>query len=220
MNKQPEVLDLYTCQGGATRGYQLARFRVTGVDQDPQPRYCGDEFHQSDAIAYVLENLDEIRERYAFIHASPPCQHDSKTQRIQDNDHPDLIGPTREALVLTGLPFVIENVGDAAPKLRDPVMLCGLMVGVPNYRHRFFEAGGGWTLAQPDHPEHTVRQAKLGRYVPPHQYGQWIGNFNGVDRARRELGVPWMSRDGIRECIPPAYAEWIGKAFLNQLERV
>lgn len=214
MASQPEVLDLYSCQGGATKGYQLAGFKVTGVDKDPQPKYCGDEFRQSDAIAYVMRNLEEIRNRYVFVHASPPCQHDSKTQRIQDNDHPDLIGPTREALVLTGLPFVIENVGDAAPKLRDPVMLCGPMVGIPNYRHRFFEPGG-WTMQQPEHAEHVIRQAKLGRYVPPHQYGQWIGNFNGVDRARRELDVPWMNRDGIRECIPPAYSLFVAKEFLN-----
>jgi DNA (cytosine-5)-methyltransferase 1 len=28
------------------------------------------------------------------------------------------------------------------------------------------------------------------------------------------MGVPWMNRDGIRECIPPAYSEFIGRAFL------
>ncbi|MFF3500463.1 hypothetical protein [Streptomyces sp. NPDC003247] len=93
-----ETLDLFSCQGGATWGLKLAGFaRVTGVDKDPQPRYCGDEHHVSDAIAYVLENLDEIRRRYAFIWASPPRQFDSDCQRIMANDHPDLIGPTREA---------------------------------------------------------------------------------------------------------------------------
>jgi DNA (cytosine-5)-methyltransferase 1 len=26
-----------------------------------------------------------------------------------------------------------------------------------------------------------------------------------------------MNRDGIRECIPPAYTQWIGQAVLAQL---
>lgn len=214
-NTVQEVLDLYGCQGGAAYGYQLAGFRVTGVDRDPQPRYIGEEFHQSDAVTYVLEHLEEIRRRYALIHASPPCQFDSDTQRIMQNDHQDLIGPTRRVLELTGLPYVMENVRGAEDKLRNPVMICGLMVGIPNYRHRFFETGG-WTMQQPDHPPHTVRQTKLGRFVPADEYGQWIGNFNGVDRARREFGVPWMSRDGIRECIPPAYSLLVARQFLSR----
>jgi DNA (cytosine-5)-methyltransferase 1 len=28
------------------------------------------------------------------------------------------------------------------------------------------------------------------------------------------MGVPWMNRDGIRECIPPAYTEHIGHTLL------
>ncbi len=41
----------------------------------------------------------------------------------------------------------------------------------------------------------------------------------GVDLARRVLGVPWMNRDGIRECIPPAYTQWIGaRVYASLLE--
>jgi len=28
------------------------------------------------------------------------------------------------------------------------------------------------------------------------------------------MGVEWMTREGIRECIPPAYSEFIGSAHL------
>ncbi|MCX5559047.1 hypothetical protein [Streptomyces sp. NBC_00038] len=52
------------------------------------------------------------------------------------------------------------------------------------------------------------------RPVPPGHYGQFIGNFSGVDHARQVMGVPWMNRDGIRECIPPAYTEHLGRALL------
>ncbi|MFJ8463081.1 methyltransferase domain-containing protein [Streptomyces swartbergensis] len=212
---QPTLLDLYCCQGGAGKGYADAGFDVTGVDKDPQPRYPF-RFVQADAIAYVLEHGAQ----YDFIHASPPCQHDSECQRIQGNTHPDLIAPTRAALETTGRPWVMENVKGAVPKLREPVMLCGPMFGVETYRHRYFETGGGFTLGQPQHPAHLVPQAKMGRPVPPGHYGQFVGNFSGVDLARLVMGVPWMNRDGIRECIPPAYTEHIGRAALAMLAPV
>ncbi|MET7848080.1 SAM-dependent methyltransferase [Streptomyces avermitilis] len=211
----PRLLDLFCCQGGAAKGYADAGFDVTGVDKDPQPRYPY-AFVQADAIAYVLAYGAE----FDFIHASPPCQHDSECQRIQGNSHPDLITPTRTALETTGRPWVMENVRGAAPKLREPVMLCARMFGLDNYRHRYFETGGGFHLPQPDHPAHLVPQAKMGRPVPHGYYGQFVGNFSGVDLARRVLGVPWMNRDGIRECIPPAYTEHIGTAALASLAPV
>jgi DNA (cytosine-5)-methyltransferase 1 len=210
--RRPRLLDLFCCQGGGGKGYDDAGFDVTGVDKDPQPRYPF-RFVQGDAIAFVLEHGAE----FDFIHASPPCQHDSECQRIQGNAHPDLIAPTRAALEATGRPWVMENVRGAVPKLRGPVMLCGPMFGVQTYRHRYFETGGGFTLEQPHHPVHLVPQAKMGRPVPPGHYGQFVGNFSGVDLARRVMDVPWMNRDGIRECIPPAYTHLIGRHALTHL---
>ncbi|MFF7966331.1 SAM-dependent methyltransferase [Streptomyces sp. NPDC007903] len=210
--QRPSLLDLFCCQGGGGKGYDDAGFDVTGVDKDPQPRYPY-RFIQADAITFALAHGAE----FDFIHASPPCQHDSECQRIQGNTHPDLIAPTRTALEATGRPWVMENVRGAVPKLRGPVMLCGPMFGVDTYRHRYFEPGGGFTLPQPKHPAHVVPQAKMGRPIPRGQYGQFVGNFSGVDLARRVMGVPWMNRDGVRECIPPAYSEWIGRHALTQL---
>jgi DNA (cytosine-5)-methyltransferase 1 len=210
--KLPRLLDLFCCQGGAAKGYTDAGFEVTGVDIAPQPRYPF-RFVQADAITFVLE----YGAAFDFIHASPPCQHDSECQRLRNNAHPDLIDPTRDALESTGRPWVMENVRGAVPKLNRPVMLCGQMFRLANYRHRFFETGGGFTLDQPDHPAHLVPQAKMGRPVPPGHYGQFVGNFSGVQAARDVLGVPWMNRDGIRECIPPAYARHIGRAALGHL---
>lgn len=208
------VLDLYCCQGAAMDGYRRAGLgALLGVDKDPQPRYPFG-FYQGDAIAFVKENLDLIRTLFCFIHASPPCQHDSDCQRIQGNDHPDLIEPTREALELTGLPYVIENVGGAEAKLKNPVELCGAMFGLHTYRHRYFECGGGFSFKAPEHPKHVAKTVKMGRRLGPGDFYHAVGNFTNVDYVRRDMDVPWMNRDGIRECIPPAYTEYIGKRVM------
>jgi DNA (cytosine-5)-methyltransferase 1 len=91
--RRPRLLDLFCKQGGAGKGYGDAGFEVTGVDTDAQPRYPH-PFVQADAIAFVLEHGAE----FDFIHASPPCQFYSDTQRLTGNRHPDLIAATRAAL--------------------------------------------------------------------------------------------------------------------------
>lgn len=202
---KPLHLDTYCCQGGASRGYADAGFTVLGVDVDHQKRYPF-AFVQADAVEFIRR----YGHLFDSISASPPCQLYSKTQRIQKNDHPDLIGPTREALMLTGRPWVIENVMDAEPELRNPVMLCGAMFGIRTYRHRLLEAGGGFSFEPPAHPDHAARTTKMGRRVQPGEYMHVVGNFTGVDEARDIMGMPWATRDGLREAIPPAYAEYVG----------
>lgn len=53
---KPRLLDLFCGAGGCAKGYQRAGFYVVGVDIKAQPNYCGDEFHQGDALAF-LEQL-------------------------------------------------------------------------------------------------------------------------------------------------------------------
>lgn len=209
---RPRLLDLFCCQGGAAMGYHLAGFEVVGVDLDPQPRYPF-EFHQADALEFITEHGHE----FDAVHASPPCQRYSKAQRIQGREHPDLIGPTRSAMERTGLPYVIENVEDARGELRDPVTLCGAMFGLATYRHRLFETGGGFQLGHPRHPRHLAPLAKMGRPVRPGEFMHIVGNFSGVQAARDLMGMPWASRDGLREAIPPAYTEHIGRELLAQV---
>lgn len=211
---RPVVLNLFSCQGGSAKGYADAGFQVYGVDKDPQPRYPF-PFVQSDALKFLSRHRGWISECVDLVDASPPCQLDSATWRIQKNDHPDLIGPTRELILATEVPYVIENVGDAAPKLRSPVTLCGAMFpGLHTYRHRLFETGGWPQLNAPDHPGHSRQTVKMGR---PLREGDWyhaVGNFSNVPYVRSDLKVPWMSREGIRECVPPAYTKWVGSQFL------
>ena len=58
-----------------------------------------------------------------------------------------LIAATRDALVETGLPFVIENVrGAASELLPHAITLRGQEYGLETERPRLFEAGGGLVL--------------------------------------------------------------------------
>lgn len=210
---RPRLLDLFCCQGGASRGYADAGFDVVGVDIEPQPRYPF-PFVQQDALTFLAEHGIE----FDAIHASPPCQLYSLTHRINKSDFPDLIAPTRILLEQTGLPWVIENVVEAAPEMRDPVMLCGAMFGIETYRHRLFESN--LPLSVLAHPEHVARTTKMGRRPVEGEYMHIVGNFSGVDRARGVMGMPWASRDGLREAIPPAYTEFIGHQLISHLQEV
>ncbi|GAA1101767.1 SAM-dependent methyltransferase [Kitasatospora arboriphila] len=199
------VLDLFCCQGGAGTGYRLAGFDVTGIDITPQPRYPF-AFHQDDALAYVAEHGTE----YDLIHASPPCQRYTNAQRIQGNTHPDLIEPLRGLLVSTGRPYIIENVPGAP--LLDPVELCGSMFGLRTYRHRLFETS--FPAGALHHPRHLAPNAKMGRPVRDGENMHIVGNFSNVPLARDVMGMPWATRDGLREAIPPAYTAHIAAEFL------
>jgi DNA (cytosine-5)-methyltransferase 1 len=216
---RPILIDFYCCQGGATRGYQDAGFYVLGADLSPQPRYCGQAFIQGDAVALIAATAVWAQAVGAVFHASPPCQRYSLTQRIRGNDHPDLIGPTRDALNATGRPWVIENVMEARPELIDPIRLCGAMFpGLNTYRHRLFESGGGLVLEEPGHPDHPDQTVKMGRPLDgARDFYHAVGHFSGVPYVRENMRVPWMNRDGISECIPPAYAELIGRQFAEHL---
>lgn len=210
LSGRPRLLDLFCCQGGAGEGYRLAGFDVTGVDIDPQPRNPH-RFIQADAVSYLLRHGHE----YDAVHASPPCQAFSRTQRIRGNEHPDLISPIRALLLELGVPYVIENVPGAP--LRDPVMLCGSMFGMRLYRHRLFETN--WPLTVRPHLKHFAPQVKMGRQPRADEFIQPIGNFTNVALAREVMEMPWASREGLREAIPPAYSEHIGRQLLAHIQQ-
>jgi DNA (cytosine-5)-methyltransferase 1 len=204
------ALDLFCGAGGATRGLQRAGFHVTGVDNRPQPRYCGDEFIQRDALTMKPWRMVV----YDFIWASPPCQAYTAAQRIRNNDHPDFVVPVRKMLRASGNLFVIENVVGAP--LQKPIMLCGPMFGLRTYRHRLFECS--FSVSQPWHEPHVDPQAKMGRRPKADEFIQVVGNFSGVPAGREAMGIEWMTRDELREAIPPAYSEFIGRAAIAQIK--
>jgi DNA (cytosine-5)-methyltransferase 1 len=230
LSRLPRVLDLFCCQGGIARGFADAGFLVAGVDLKPQPRYPFD-FWQMDALRYLRTFPEAIREVFDLVHASPPCQHDSnlsKSHNGRPQDHPDLIAPTREALEELGLPFIIENVGGARHKLRDPIMLCGTMFeGLRVTRHRFFECHGWTPGPTPPHGAHPLhytrdkRKAHYGRLDEMEAFVMVNGGGNCSKAAAADaMGIDWMTKQGLNEAIPPAYGRWLGEQFIASRQRL
>jgi hypothetical protein len=220
---RPRLLDLFCCAGGAGTGYHRAGFQVAGCDIADRPNYPF-PYHQGDALAYLaaLIATGEIR-RYAMVHASPPCQDKCSltvgTNRSQGwgGTHEDLVAPTRDLLDATGLPYVIEQPNGRA-EIRKDLTLCGEMFGLGVIRHRNFELGG-WTTARPAHVPHRgrVRGYRHGRfYDGPYVAGYGSGGGKpSIPELQAAMGITWTDvREELTEAIPPAYTEFIGRAYL------
>lgn len=230
-------------------GYRRAGFDVYGVDINPQPHYPF-MFREDDALQVLHallagakvqfvsatgRTVEHLRlSDFAGASASPPCQLFTKAGNLPTNpiQHPDLVEPTRELLIRTGLPYVIENVPGAP--LRNYVTLCGSEFGLvaPDQdgvmlqlrRHRLFESnrflmGAGGCQHLPDvvtasvfghgggmHPDRRHDPARSKGYIPHTRV------------ARQIMGVDWpMTKRELSESIPPAYTEWIGRQIIAQL---
>lgn len=206
------LLDLYCGGGGASYGYEQAGFTVTGVDNKPQPKYRG-QFIQADALEY----LSEFGHLYDVIHASPPCQAYSMASmqfRVSGKEYVDLIASTRDLLIASRKPYVIENVPGSP--LVNPVMLCGAMFGLRTYRHRLFESS--MHLEVPPHPVHVAKNTKMGRKPAGDEYIQYVGHFAGVAEVKRMTGLYWLGRDALAQSIPPQYTKYIGKQLMTYLQ--
>jgi len=248
-NGRPKLLDLFCGEGGAAAGYIAAGWDVTGVDLNATVgrRYPGAGFHAGDALAYLATHGRE----YDAIHASPPCQ--GYTIATAGNPaarakHVRLIAATRELLILTGKPWVIENVEQAKSQMRAPVLLCGRMFGLAADdedgqplvldRHRLFESN--IPLEVPAHPKHRGEQvagvyggSRRAKRLPGESLAQVAPRDRHAARFERKggyvprstavqqalLGIDWMTVKGMQESIPPAYSEWVGRQLINHLEK-
>jgi DNA (cytosine-5)-methyltransferase 1 len=228
--KREVFLDLYSNAGGAGMGYHRAGFDVIGVDIAEQPRYPF-EFHQADAIE-VLDRLvapayDDPDDwlsavNVVAVHASPPCQPDSSMTKCRPGlaeTYARLIGPTRERLKAWGGPWVMENVeGSGLPAQDDlfgayGLMLCGLMVDLELYRHRYFETS--FPIAAPHHPRHLTPASSAGHWEPGTIVS--VAGHSLAEPSRRAMGIDWMTREELSEAIPPAFAEYIAQVLRASL---
>jgi DNA (cytosine-5)-methyltransferase 1 len=233
-------LDLFCGAGGAARGLQMAGFHVTGIDNRPQPRYAGDLFIRADALRPPVRLSD-----FDLIWASPPCQRYTKCFRGRDHmreRYPDLIAPTR-GLLRGCRAYVIENVPGSP--VRADVVLEGGQFGLRLVRQRIFEvhgfdvpfclnqkwaglsvsngdlscvAGHGCNNAWNLRRKRDDPKAIKWRHLPPALIHR-LKKANCAAGWSAALGIDWMTRDEMKESVPPAYAEHVGKYAMLALGR-
>ena len=233
MNK-PKALDLFCGAGGATMGLMRAGFDVVGVDIN---RKRGERYPATFVCGDALRPPVELRD-FDFIWASPPCQHFSVAlaakPEVQAN-HPDLVEATRFLLNESGVPHVIENVPQAP--IRADIVLTGAMFDLDIVRRRHFEVSGfeapfmlsreDWRRA--DYGGLAV-VAGHGGFTPmamrkqgfkfsnlPAMVKEKIQRRNNVAGWRAAMRIEWMTQKELAEAIPPAYSEYIGRAFMDHL---
>ena len=225
------ALDLFCGAGGATMGLMRAGFDVTGIDNNPKraKRYPG-AFICADALNPPVDLA-----AFDFVWASPPCQrYSSITPPKHVGGHADHIQGTRDMLDSQGLPYVIENVPRAP--IRPDVVLVGSMFGLDVVRRRHFEVTGfaapfdlapvegriaskGELAIVTGHSATTpaiYRRKGIGFAALPVALANRLREANSVGAWRRAMGIDWMTQDEIAQAIPPAYAEYIARAFLRQ----
>jgi len=207
-----KLLDLYCKAGGASRGYQLAGFEVVGVDIKKQKRYPY-EFIQADCLE-VMKDMDFLKS-FDVIAASPPCQTHSITQHLRNaqgksTDKVDLIPQTREALIESGKPYVIENVPGAP--LINPIQMCGSYFGLKVRRHRRFESNLPLVGSPCKHKEQGKPVGVYGSMRDEIPKGGHTAKT--IEEAREAMGIDWMIWGELVEAIPPIYTQEIGKQIL------
>lgn len=221
-----KLLDLFCKAGGCSVGYYRAgcsmghEIEIVGVDIEDQPNYPY-TFVKSDAIDY----LDQHGRDYTHIHASPPCQQFSrgsaparKKGKVYDVS---LITKIRGWMEDRGMPGVIENVVSAP--VRPDLLLNGTMFGLKVIRHRKFELVN-WFCMSPGSGQIKRRAVVDGDYISVFGNGA-MKSKSGVEfkipgstvkeKWMNAMAIDWMSMRELREAIPPAYTEYIGKQFFK-----
>lgn len=230
------LIDLFCKAGGATKGYQRAGFYVIGVDLEPQPRYCGDDFIQMDAEAFMRDHVAlsgagrTYRGRWIdAFHASPPCQGDLKGLAAVNRKlgrtyaHRSMLASIRglltaqRALGHEPTPYVIEQPQMGA-QLINPVRLCGSSFALPIRRHRQFESNVRLAVPPCDHSWQTEKKYWTGwRPKGEHRLATVVQVYgNGANRHEwpAALGIDWMNADELTQAIPPAFTECIGRQIM------
>jgi DNA (cytosine-5)-methyltransferase 1 len=218
-----KLLDLFCGAGGASKGYAMAGFEVTGIDLKHGKRYPFN-YIRGDVRDYLHP---EFLTQFDVIAASPPCQTHSRTKHLLDaqgntTSKGDLIPETRLALIESGVPYVIENVPGAP--LINPVQFCGSSFGLKVRRHRLFESN---VEIEGSICDHKTQGKPVGVYGAINDTAQGLDKVTGryvvggstaktIEEAHEAMGIDWMIWRELVEAIPPAYTYAIGKQLTNR----
>jgi hypothetical protein len=201
-----QVGDAFSCKGGGGLGYIQRNAEVTGCDKNDYAAEYPGKFVQGDAVEFIRDHGRD----FDFIHISAPCQPRTRGNAAHRNEFgiarnwegsADLIARSRAAAIETGVPYVIENVVDAAPDLINPILLCGRMFGLSAVdddgtplildRHRLFEFGNMPQPTAPAHPKHK-RTTGIGFVPDPASLELGIGV---EEQIKLGMGVKYLTGD-------------------------
>jgi DNA (cytosine-5)-methyltransferase 1 len=204
------VADVYCSAGGTSKGYADAGFTVIGCDINKQPNYPY-EFIQMDAMEFI----QKYGRDFDGICASPPCQKYSKSTkqwRKAGKEYPDLIEITRKEILKINRPYVLENVPGSP--LINPIFLNGYMFDLLVHRPRYFECS--FYVVQPILQK--TKPVKMGRKVKDGEIIQPVGHFSGINYAKKQMQIDWMTQKELTQAIPPAYTKYIGEFLIEYLD--
>lgn len=216
---RPLIIDRFCGEGGAAHGYVRAGFRVWGVDSNLKLK---DRYLASGAERFIHADANEWEpdEDPAAEHWSPPCHDHSDLAGRTGLDHgtawmlPAAIRRARES----GLPYVVENVEGAKRHMDGAAMLCGSMFGLAVSgrilkRHRLFLTS--FAILAP--PDRCSGRPVMGVYGNGGGGVQTRGHKATVAEARAIMGMPWASRAGTSQAIPPEYTHYLGMALMDEV---
>jgi DNA (cytosine-5)-methyltransferase 1 len=204
-----KLLDLFCGVGGASVGYAEAGFQVHGVDLKHGKRY---PFTYLRADVLDILSDDKFIQQFDVIHASPPCQTHSITQHLRkaqgkSTNKLDLIPETRDALIASGKPYIIENVPGSP--LINPIQLCGSSFGLKVRRHRLFESNMDLIGSVCDH---KLQGRPVGVYGSLNdQIPNGGRTATTIDEARDAMGMQWAIWTELVEAIPPVFTKYLGE---------
>jgi DNA (cytosine-5)-methyltransferase 1 len=210
-----KLLDLFCGVGGASVGYHQAGFEVHGVDLKHGKRYPF-TYLRADVLD-VLKDKDFINQ-FDVIHASPPCQTHSITKHLRNaqgnsTSKIDLIPETREALIASGKPYIIENVPGSP--LINPIQLCGSSFSLKVRRHRLFESNMPLVGSKCDHKAQGRPVGVYGSLNDEIPKGGKTAST--IDEARKAMDMDWAIWTELVEAIPPAFTKYLGGQIVNWL---
>lgn len=211
---RPLALDLFCGGGGASMGLWRAGYDVIGVDIERQPHYPF-PFVQADALAPPFD-LD----RFDFIWASPVCNEFTSAGGYQrqylGKRYPNQIPAVRAMLAGARGLTCIENVPQAP--IRADLVLDGTMFpDLKVIRRRHFElnfpAPFRLGFDATGHVRWRGWSCVVGNGTCSWLWKRGVRTRN--DDHRRAMGIDWMPRSRLSKAIPPAYAEFIGRAAIE-----
>jgi DNA (cytosine-5)-methyltransferase 1 len=227
---KPLLIDYFCGEGGAAAGYVEQGLRVWGVDNNPKlkARYLA-----SGAERFICADANtwEPDEEPAAKHYSPPCKDWTDLAAQSGGDGTGWMLPHAiERARRSGRPYVVENVDNARTRavMDGAVMLCGSMFGLGIFTRDDNESPLDYRTLK----RHRLFLTSFALFVPPDVCSGWhkigvYGTGGGgqmnrgykatLAQARAVMQMPWASRDGVSQAIPPAYTAFLGEHLMAEL---